>query len=259
MHDINNPVNFIYGNISHADEYTQDLLNLVQLYQEKYPDRSPEIQDEEEDIELDFLMEDLPKILSSMKVGVERIRQIVLSLRTFSRTDETDMKMANIHEGIDMTLMILNNRLKAKPDHPEIEIIKEYGDLPQVECYFGQMNQVFMNLLANAIDAIEDYNHHRPPAEVQKNPCNIRIHTEKIDRNRVRIGIIDNGPGMTPEVLDRAFEPFFTTKPMGKGTGLGLSISRSIIVDKHNGKLNCISIPGKGSEFTLEIPITQHS
>lgn len=258
-HDINNPVNFISGNISHADEYTQDLLNLVQLYQQQYPDRTPEIQDEEEDIELDFLIEDLPKILSSMKVGVERIRQIVLSLRNFSRSDETDMKAIDIHEGIDITLMILNNRLKAKSDHPEIQVIKEYGDLPEVECYFGQINQVFMNLLANAIDAIEEYNYQRTPAEVQTNPCNIRIRTEKIDRNRVRIGIIDNGPGMPPEVLDRAFEPFFTTKQNGKGTGLGLSISNSIIVDKHNGELNCISTPGKGAEFTIEIPINQSS
>lgn len=257
VHDINNPVNFIYGNISHTEEFAQGLLNLVQLYQEHYPNPVPEIEEEQENIELDYLVEDLPKIVASMKVGIERIRQIVVSLRNFSRIDESEMKPADLNEGIDITLMILQNRLKAKSDRVAIEPIKEYGDLPQVECYFGQMSQVFMNLIANAIDAIEEYDRQRSPQEIKDNPCYIRIRTEAIDRNLVRIGFFDNGPGMSEEILSQAFDPFFTTKDNGKGTGLGLSISRSIIVEKHKGKLYCVSAPGQGSEFIIEIPVRQ--
>ncbi|MCZ0900104.1 histidine kinase, partial [Microcoleus sp. HI-ES] len=178
-HEINNPVNFIYGNLSHAADYTQNLLNLIQLYQQTYPSNT-QIQEKIEEFELDYISEDLPKILTSMKVGADRIRQIVLSLRNFSRLDEAEMKPVDIHEGIDSTLMILQNRLKPNPDHPPIEIVKEYGDLPLVECYAGQLNQVFMNLLANAIDALENYDNQRSPKDIQKNPSRITIRTKLV-------------------------------------------------------------------------------
>jgi len=178
-HEINNPVNFIYGNLSHTAEYTQKLLNLIQLYQQTYPTNT-QIQEKIEEFELDFISEDLPKILTSMKVGADRIRQIVLSLRNFSRLDEAEMKPVDIHEGIDSTLMILQNRLKANPDRPAIEIVKEYGDLPLVECYAGQLNQVFMNILANAIDALENYDNQRSPKDIQKNPSRITIRTKLV-------------------------------------------------------------------------------
>ncbi|MFB2894403.1 PAS domain-containing protein [Aerosakkonemataceae cyanobacterium BLCC-F50] len=251
-HEINNPVNFIFGNLSHAKEYTQDLLGLVELYQEYYPNPHPDIQAELEAIELDFLTEDLPKLLNSMKVGADRIQKIVASLRTFSRMDEAEMKEVNIHEGIDSTLMILQNRLKAKPDRPEIKVIKEYGDLPLVECYAGQLNQVFMNIVANAIDALEDaYN-----AKILVNPA-ISIHTKIIENNQVMIILSDNGPGITQKVKSHLFDPFFTTKPIGKGTGMGLSISYQIITEKHHGTLDCFSEPGKGTEFVIKIPLKQ--
>jgi len=250
-HEINNPVNFIYGNLNHANTYTQDLLNLVRLYQQHYPTPFAEIQDEVEAIDLDFLVEDLPKLLESMKVGAERIRQIVRSLRNFSRMDEADMKVVNIHEGIESTLLILHNRLKARSDHSGIEVVKEYGDIPEVECYAGQLNQVFMNILANAIDALED------GSGVENLEPVIRIRTEPVGRDRIQIIIADNGPGMTETVQKRLFDPFFTTKPVGQGTGLGLSISYQIVTDKHKGSLQCFSQPGEGSEFRIEIPIRQ--
>ncbi len=257
-HEINNPVNFIYGNLNHANTYTQDLLNLVQLYQQHYPTPSAEIQDEVEAIDLDFLMEDLPKLLASMKVGAERIRQIVRSLRNFSRMDEADMKVVNIHEGIESTLLILHNRLKARSDQAGIEIVKEYGDIPEVECYAGQLNQVFMNILANAIDALEEASGVRGQGSEEENlePV-IRIRTEPIGRDRIQITISDNGLGMSETVQKRLFDPFFTTKPVGQGTGLGLSISYQIVTDKHKGSLQCFSQPGEGSEFQIEIPIRQ--
>ncbi|MFB2881728.1 PAS domain-containing protein [Floridanema aerugineum] len=251
-HEINNPVNFIFGNLSHAKEYTQDLLGLVELYQEHYPNPHPDIQAELEAIELDFLTEDLPKLLNSMKVGADRIQTIVASLRIFSRMDEAEMKEINIHEGIDSTLMILQNRLKAKPDRPEIKIIKEYGNLPLVECYAGQLNQVFMNIVANAIDALEDaYN-----AKKLVNPA-ISIHTKIIENNQAMIILADNGSGIPEKVKSRLFDPFFTTKPIGKGTGMGLSISYQIITEKHGGTLDCFSEPGKGTEFVIKIPLKQ--
>ncbi|XWK88858.1 MAG: PAS domain-containing protein [Phormidium sp.] len=251
-HEINNPVNFIFGNLSHAKEYTQDLLGLVELYQEHYPNPHPDIQAELEAIELDFLTEDLPKLLNSMKVGADRIQKIVASLRTFSRMDEAEMKEVNIHEGIDSTLMILQNRLKAKPDRPEIKVTKQYGNLPLVECYAGQLNQVFMNIVANAIDALEDaYN-----AKILVNPT-ITIHTKIIENNQVMIILTDNGQGIPDQVKSRLFDPFFTTKPIGKGTGMGLSISYQIITEKHHGTLDCFSEPGKGTEFVIKIPLKQ--
>ncbi len=258
-HEINNPVNFIYGNIAHASSYTQDLLNLVLLYQKYYPDPVGEISDWGEQIDLEFLMEDLPKMLNSMKVGADRIRQIVLTLRNFSRLDESEMKPVSIHEGIDSTLLILQHRLKNKPEQGGIKIVKQYGDLPQVECYAGQLNQVFMNIIANAIDALEEYNSKRSPLEIQQNPSQITIQTETIHSTHVIIKIIDNGPGMSAAVKSRLFDPFFTTKPVGTGTGLGLSICYQIVVEKHGGSLWCVSEPEQGTEFWIEIPVKQNN
>lgn len=256
-HEINNPVNFIYGNLMHANEYTQDLLGLVQLYQQHYLEPVPEIGEEIDAIDLDFIIEDLPKLLSSMRVGAERIREIVMSLRNFSRLDEAERKAVDIHEGIDSTLMILQNRLKAKPDHPAVQIIKEYGELPLIECYPGQLNQVFMNLITNAIDALDDYNNERSLKEILTNPSKIKISTE-VENGHIKIRIADNGPGMKEEIRQRLFDPFFTTKPIGKGTGLGLSISYQIVVEKHGGELKCNSAPGQGAEFLIKLPIKPH-
>jgi len=258
-HEINNPVNFIGANLSHVDNYTRDLLALISLYQEGYAHSSPEIQDKIEEIDLDFLIEDLPKTLSSMKMGSERIGEIVLTLRSFSRLDEAQMKSVNIHEGIDSTLLILRERLKEKPEHPAISIIKEYGNLPLVECYVGQLNQVFMNILSNAIDALRQPSPNDSPEVIENHLLSITIHTAVKDSNWVEISIQDNGRGMTESVLAQLFNPFFTTKKMGKGTGLGLSISYQIVVEKHGGKLQCISAPEQGAKFIIEIPIKQSS
>ncbi len=263
-HEINNPVNFIYGNLTHVNEYTKDLMGLVQLYQQSNPTTSSDIQDEIEAIDLEFLMEDLPKMLASMKLGAHRIRQIVLSLRNFSRLDESEANPFNIHDGIDSTLMILQNRLKAKHDCPEIEVVKEYGDLPLVECYAGQLNQVFMNLVANAIDALEESLVQKQGSMSAQNTRQtthgkglIRIRTEMPDSQRVLIGIADNGPGMSETVKNQLFNPFFTTKLVGKGTGLGLSISHQIVTEKHGGQLECVSSPGEGAEFIITLPVKQ--
>jgi PAS domain S-box-containing protein len=258
-HEINNPVNFIHGNVTHADEYTKDLLEIIQLYQQYYPHPVPEIQERTEEIDFDFLKQDLPKALSSMKFGTERIREIVLSLRNFSRLDESEMKAVNIHDGIESTLLILQNRLKAKPNHPAIEIVKNYGRLPNVQCYPGQLNQVFMNIINNAIDALDSYNNNRSAEEIRANPSAITIRTEMRDSNDVIVRISDNGPGMTEEVKKRLFDPFFTTKPVGSGTGLGLSISYQIIVDKHRGAICCESTLGQGTEFLIQIPVLQRA
>ncbi|MBX9257964.1 amino acid permease [Desmonostoc muscorum CCALA 125] len=264
-HEINNPVNFIYGNINFASQYIEDLLKLLQLYQQYYPHPVPEIENKIEAIDLNFLITDLPNLLSSMEVGAERITEIVLSLRNFSRLDEAEMKAVNIHEGIDSTLMILENRLKAKPNSVGIEVIKEYGELPLVECYAGQLNQVFMNILANAIDALEEslvFSHSSFATDkglMTNNRGQIRIHTKLNKDKQVVIRIADNGLGIPEDVQQRLFEPFFTTKPVGKGTGLGLSISYQIITQKHQGKLQCISTVGQGTEFVIIIPLTQRA
>ncbi|MGC9506119.1 PAS domain-containing sensor histidine kinase [Baaleninema sp.] len=254
-HEINNPVNFIYGNLVHAKEYTEDILGLLQLYQDQDDKPSPEIQEEAEAIDLEFLVDDLPQLLSSMMVGANRIKDIVASLRNFSRMDEAEMSLVDLHEGIDSTLTILQNRIKAKPNRPAVDIIKEYSDLPKVECFVGQLNQVFMNIISNAVDALEERDRDRSYKEVEANPSSIRICTAKHGENAVSIRIIDNGPGIEPEVRDRLFEPFFTTKPMGKGTGLGLSISYQIITEKHGGTLTCRSVKGEGTEFEIVIPV----
>ena len=255
-HEINNPINFIYGNITHATEYATDLLGLLHLYQEKYPNPVPEIVEAAEDLDIDFLMEDFTKILDSMKLGADRIRDLVVSLRNFSRLDESQMKLVDIHEGIESTLLILQHRIKGNPLRPAIEIIKEYGNFPKVECYVGQLNQVFMNLLGNAIDALEEYNRKRSSKEIYANPNRIRISTSA-NSHTLTIRIADNGVGINQEVIGKLFDPFFTTKPVGKGTGLGLSISYQIIVEKHRGNLQCFSAPGEGAEFVIEIPLSQ--
>jgi signal transduction histidine kinase len=256
-HEINNPVNFIYGNLSHADQYTRDLLDLIAKYQHYYPDPDPELQNAIDDIELDFLLEDLPKLLHSMKIGTDRIRGIVNSLRNFSRLDEAEVKFADVHEGLDSTLLILHNRLKAKPGHPEIKVVKHYGELPLIECYPGQLNQVFMNLLANAIDALDERIQQQGEKQAASVQPTIQIHTQALNSNKIRIQIIDNGRGIPEEVKQKLFNPFFTTKPVGRGTGLGLSISYQIVVEKHQGELSCSSLVGQGTEFTIEIPVQQ--
>ena len=260
-HEINNPTSFIYSNIQPATDYIKDLFNLLALYQEHYPHPVSEIQDEIEAIELDFLVEDLPKLLNSMKMGATRIRDIVRSLRTFSRLDEAAMKQVDIHDGIDSTLMILEHRLKKVGSFSGIQVIKNYGKLPLVECYAGQLNQVFMNILDNAIDALEEVMAFPGTVgtRVMEESSNyqsptINISTSVVDNYQVLIQIADNGSGMTEEVRRRLFDPFFTTKPVGSGTGLGMSISYQII-EKHGGQLQCISSPGKGAELLIYIPI----
>lgn len=249
-HEINNPVNFIYGNLNPARDYVQDLMDLVDLFCQEYPELTPALRERIEEIDLEFLQDDLPKLMASMKLGADRIRQIVLSLRNFSRLDEADVKPVDLHEGIESTLLILHNRLKAHADNPEIEVIKDYGNLPLVECYASQINQVFMNLLSNAIDALEE-----AVEQGQMTHPQIRIQTEVLANHLVRIAIADNGPGIPLDVQERLFDSFFTTKPTGKGTGLGLSISRQIVVEHHHGHLTCQSTFGQGTTFYIEIPI----
>jgi two-component system, NtrC family, sensor kinase len=260
-HEINNPVNFIHGNLNYLQEYTQSLLGFVQLYQQYYPEPIPEILANAEAIDLEFMQADLPKMLDSMKVGTNRIRQIVLSLRNFSRTDEAGCKAVDIHEGIDSTLLILQHRLKEQPERPAIAIIKDYGNLPLVECYPGQLNQVLMNILANAIDALEESIVNQK-SMVEYSVCyrpQITIRTSIIDSQWVQIAIADNGYGIPEAIQKQIFHPFFTTKPVGKGTGIGMSISYQIITEKHHGKLECLSTVGKGTEFVIQIPIVHQS
>jgi predicted ATPase/signal transduction histidine kinase/tRNA A-37 threonylcarbamoyl transferase component Bud32 len=261
-HEINNPVNFIYGNLTHANEYFQDLLELLDLYQQEYPPTF-KVQTLLDKIDLEFLVADIPKLLDSMKLGAERIRQIVQSLRNFSRLDEADMKSVDVHEGIESTLLLLQNRLKAKSVnttslpiiHPPIEVIREYGELPFVECYAGQLNQVFMNLLTNAIDAVDEAaNQSQNTASFSRK---IWIRTQQINTQEVQIQVCDNGLGMSEDVLQKVFDPFFTTKPVGSGTGLGLAICYQIVVEKHKGTLSCASQVETGTAFTIQIPLKQ--
>lgn len=281
-HEINNPISFIYGNINYAHQYASELIKLVQLYQKYYPEPVESIQKEIEEIDLEFIEKDFFSLLKSMREGAKRIREIILALRSFSRLDESALKAVNIHEGIESTLLILQNRLKDTRKRPEIKVIKEYGDLPLVECYAGELNQVFMNLIVNAIDALEEKS--VLPGEgngkvketgelVALNLLNfqnskeiflsdetkyptIRICTKLLQENKVSISIADNGIGIPPEIQSRLFDPFFTTKPVGAGTGLGLSISYQII-QKHGGNLKCFSTQGKGAEFVIELPVQQ--
>jgi two-component system, NtrC family, sensor kinase len=247
-HEINNPISFIHGNLAHTQTYMHDLLRLIELYQHYYPNSPTEIEDEIERVDLDFLKSDLDKMFASMNAGSDRIREIVLSLRNFSRLDESEYKQVNLHEGINSTLMILRSRLHNQTQHPDIVVLKEYSSLPLIDCYPSQLNQVFFNILNNAIDAFTDYQKYanlRPPT--------ITISTEMISSNAI-IRISNNGVGIAPDVLNKIFDPFFTTKPIGRGTGLGLSISYQIVVDKHHGNLLCQSSP-KGTEFIILIPI----
>ncbi|MEH2078248.1 MAG: AAA family ATPase [Nostoc sp.] len=246
-HEINNPINFIYGNLQPASEYVTSLIELNNLYQELYPQPLPEIAEKIADIELEFISSDLKKLLLSMRVGADRIRKIVLSLRNFSRLDESEIKSVDIHSGINSTLLILQHRLKNNSKHPEIAVIQKYGQLPLVNCYASALNQVFMNIINNAIDALEESDINRQPT--------IIIQTEFTESKKVVIRIADNGIGMSESVQNKIFNPFFTTKPVGSGTGLGLSTSYSIVVEKHGGKLSCISAPGEGTEFIIEIPL----
>ncbi|MFB2937206.1 ATP-binding protein [Aerosakkonemataceae cyanobacterium BLCC-F154] len=256
-HEINNPVNFIHGNISHIDVYIQDLLRVIEAYQSHYPNSPATLQELLDDIELDFISKDLIKILQSMKVGTDRIRQIVLSLRNFSRLDESEFKAVDLHEGIDNTLLILQHRLQAKSEVAIAQVVKDYNHLPLVECYPGQLNQVFMNLLVNAIDTLEERRQQQRKDNQPIQPGTIWISTQLMPENQVRITIADNGLGMSETVKSRIFDPFFTTKLAGKGTGLGLSISYQIITEKHNGKIWCDSTPENGTKFVLEIPVCQ--
>ena len=254
-HEINNPVSFIYGNLFPAKDYIEDLLGLVELYQQHYPEPPTEIEEEIERIELDFVVEDLPRLFNSMKIGADRIRDIVKSLRIFSRLDESDLKEVDLHENIDSTLMILQSRLKEKPNRPAIKLLKQYGKLPKVECYPGQLNQVFMHLIANAIDALEARDKERSFEEIVANPSTCWISTQLVNNKAVQIRIADNGIGISSEMLSKIFDPFYTTKAVGSGTGLGLSISYQVVVEKHDGSLRCISEEGVGTEFVIEIPL----
>jgi signal transduction histidine kinase len=255
-HEINNPVNFIYGNINYVDTYTRDLLELLQLYEQYDSSASIEVQEKLEGMDLDFLAEDLPKLLRSMKIGSERIREIVLSLRNFSRLDQAEVKEVNIHDGLDSTLRILQHRLKPTSLRFGIEVIKNYGALPLVDCLAGQLNQVFMNLLANAIDALQEFYESLPLDAPLQEQGKIIITTQAIASTWVHISIQDNGSGIPVEIQNKLFDPFFTTKPVGKGTGLGLSISYQVI-ERHGGTLEYLPSPDRGAKFLIKIPIQQ--
>ncbi|HLO89297.1 MAG TPA: response regulator [Nostocaceae cyanobacterium] len=245
-HEINNPMNFIYGNLEYLNEYTFKYLALLKLYQQFFPDVPPEIQHYQDTLDLEFASEDLPRIFASMKLGAHRVHDVVTGLRNFSRLDEAEIKTVDIHQGIENTLMLLQYRLQGEEKYPEIKVMRNYGQLPELKCYAAELNQVFMNILNNAIAAVQEVNHQQPQ---------ISISTAIKDRERVLICIADNGIGMSPEVQARIFDPFFTTKPIGTGLGLGLSVSYSIIVERHGGNLTCISAPGQGTELIIEIPI----
>lgn len=255
-HEINNPINFIYGNLTFAYEYMQDLLRLFQLYQQHYPQPVAEIQQMIKDMELDFLTQDLENLFQSMEIGAARISEIIQSLRIFSRLGEATLKTINLHESIDSTLVILNHRLEPIADNPNgIQLIRDYGEIPPINCYASQLNQVFINLLGNAIDALEEANQNRTPTERAANPNTIRIQTYRSTDNNIVISISDNGLGIPDEIQPKIFDPFFTTKPVGKGTGLGLSVSYQVVTELHGGKLNYYSTLGQGTEFVVSLPL----
>ncbi|ACC82219.1 sensor histidine kinase [Nostoc punctiforme] len=257
-HEINNPVGFIVGNLTPAQEYIQNLLHLIDLYQKTYPQASQEIQEIIKVMDLEYVREDLPKLISSMREGTNRISNISSSLRTFSRTDTEQKVMFNLHECIDNTLFILKYRLKDNKIRPAIQVVKNYdGEIPPIPCFPGQLSQVFMNLLANAIDALDESNSGLSFDEIKESHNQIIIHTARNkDENHALIKIQDNGVGISPDVQQKMFSHLFTTKPVGKGTGLGLSIAYQIIVQKHRGTLEVKSVLGKGSEFITRIPIS---
>jgi signal transduction histidine kinase len=257
-HEINNPIGFISGNCSHIEEYVKDLLRLVNLQQQKQAQPDPEIQKLVAEIDLEYLVEDLPKILGSINQGIDRLKDISLSLRTFARSDISSKVEFQIDEGINSTLMLLKHRLKDQGDRPKIEVVTKYGDLPPISCYPGQLNQVFMNIIANAIDAFEDLFENGSDQQIAAACPNTITITTSVDHEQktVTICIEDNALGMTPAVQARIFEPSFTTKPVGKGTGLGLAISYQIIVDKHYGQINCLSTLDQGTQFIITLPIS---
>lgn len=255
-HEINNPVGFLSGNLKYTQEYVKDLLGVIDLYRQTFPKPGNEIEQRLEDIDLEFLQEDLPAMLVSMKEGTKRIRDISTSLRTFSRADTSAPTAFNIHEGLNSTLLILKHRLKADDQRPAIQIHKQYGNLSSVDCFAGQLNQVFMNLLSNAIDALEDSNGERSFQAIKADPNRITVTTRiSHDENQVHISIADNGPDIPLDVQHKIFDPYFTTKGVGKGTGLGLAISQQIITEKHGGTLSIHSQPGQGTEFVISLPI----
>ena len=251
-HEINNPVNFIAGNVTYAASYTQELIQLVKLYQQHFPNPPEEIAAYLDEIDFEFLEQDYQRMFQSMQTGTERIRDIVTSLRNFSRLDQAEIKPVDIHEGIESTLMILDHRLKPYGKNLGIEVQRFYGDLPLVECFAGQLNQVFMNLLSNAIDAVEAIEGDR---QIQITTSTLKSAPHLLEDDRVQVSIRDNGIGMSKTTQDNIFNPFFTTKPPGKGTGLGLSISYKIVVERHQGQLRCYSQPYQGTQFLLDIPI----
>ncbi|MGD1899818.1 MAG: response regulator [Phormidesmis sp.] len=254
-HEINNPVNFIYGNLKPAEDYFKDLIGLVEHYQTCYPSPDKTLQEHIETLDLDFLTEDAFKLLESLKIGADRIREIVLSLRNFSRLDESEVKAMNLQEGIDSTLLILQSKLRSNVNGQQIEVIRAYGDIPKVECYPSQLNQAFMNILANAIDALYEaiQTSKMSPAQAPK----ITVTTAINLSGEAVIEIVDNGPGIPEAIRTKLFDPFFTTKPVGKGTGLGLSISHEIVVEKHNGSIFCLPADNGGTRFVIKIPCKQ--
>lgn len=254
-HEINNPIGFLSGNLEPCQDYLNDLFALINLYQQKYPNPGAEIQDKIKAIDLEYVWQDLPKLLNSMMLGVERIRSISTSLRIFSRGDNENTVLFNVHEGLDSTILILRHRLKAKKGHPDIEVITDYGDIPLIECFPGQLNQVFMNLLTNAIDALEELNQGCSFEEIPAHPRWIRICTTLSDDQDIKIRIADNGVGMTEDIKQRIFDFLFTTKPVGRGTGLGLAIARQIVLEKHGGRIEVNSVLGQGTEFDIILPI----
>ncbi len=256
-HEVNNPINFISGNLPHIQQYSQDLIELIRLYKYQYPEMAPEIKAKVDNIDLEFLLEDLTSLLESMKLGANRIRHIVLSLRNFSRLDESELKYVDIHEGLENTLLLLQHNLYDGYGKPRIQVVKEYGSLPLVECYAGELNQVFINILSNAIDSLIKLGASCSLATQEVNHYQITIHTSLVESNQIRISIRDNGIGISAEVIERLFDPFFTTKPVGQGIGLGLAISHQIVVKMHGGNLQCLSTPNSGAEFIIDIPLKQ--
>jgi len=254
-HEINNPLACISGNLEFVDEFLSDFLKVFHLYQEKFPDPGTEIEQEIEEVDLDCLMSELPGLLVSMRDGTKRIANLSKSLRIFSRSDNYQKVICDIHDGLNSTLLLLKHRLIGDRKSPPIQVIQEYGDLPPIECYPGQLNQVFMNLLANAIDALNDTGRGSADNGGAIAPKKITIRTEFKEEDELAVvSVKDNGPGIPEKLIEQVFEHLFTTKPVGKGTGLGLSIARQIIEEKHGGKLQCLSVPGLGAEFIIELP-----
>ena len=259
-HEINNPLGFLNGSVNNGKSYVQDLLEHLALYQQQYPNSTEAIQDHAQEIDLDFLSDDLPKLLKSMQEATNRIKDISTSLRAFSRTDIDHKISANLHEGLDSTLMILKYRLKANEHRPAIKIIKEYGDVPVIDCFPGQLNQVFINVLANAIDMFDEMAQKTPFETLESHPQTITIQTELLSNNElIEIRIRDNGIGMTDDVKARIFDHSFTTKGVGQGTGLGLAIAHQIVTETHGGRLTVESVLGQGSTFAMQLPLTEAS